>query len=257
MTDYSDANPAVREPDFNGVGEQDAARVCDASLAAEDLPPADELTFEEKLAALNRTVMRHPLNREILYKTLAFCETERPLREAEDFIAALPQFNLATQNQYYLLTSLAKAHGLELIERDETGESVTAAQKEGLTEDEVDDLVAAISFKTTEVGAYFVEYNRPQARLVDLLSLDPGRADTYRELLEYVAAEARPYRDIEAFLDGRPALQTVIDGRPEKMQPSVFVDKLERAGALVWKDGWTLTEEGREFLEDLKVHGQA
>ena len=99
MTDYSDANPAVREPDFNGVGEQAAARVCDASLAAEDLPPADELTFEEKLAALNRTVMRHPLNREILYKTLAFCETERPLREAEDFIAALPPFNLATQNQ--------------------------------------------------------------------------------------------------------------------------------------------------------------
>ena len=56
---------------------------------------------------------------------------------------------------------------------------------------------------------------------------------------------------------GSSALQTVIDGRVETMQPSVFVDKLERAGALVWKEGWTLTEEGREFLEDLKVNGQA
>ena len=44
-----------------------------AALAADDLPDAAELTFEEKLAELNRTVMRHPLNREILYKTLA-CE---------------------------------------------------------------------------------------------------------------------------------------------------------------------------------------
>lgn len=242
---------------FDEASDTEETPVDDRSISAEDLPAAAELTFEEKLAALNRTVMRHPLNREILYKTLAFCAEERPLREAEDFIAGLPQFNLATQNQYYLITSLAKAYGLELIERDEAGERVTATQKEGLTEDEVDDLVAAISFKTTEVGAYFVEYNKPSARLVDLLSLDPTRADTYRDLLEFVAAEARPYRDIEAFLDGRPALQTVIDGRAEVMQPSVFVDKLERAGALVWKDGWTLTEEGREFLEDLKVHGQA
>ena len=37
------------------------------------------------------------------------------------------------------------------------------------------------------------------------------------------------------------------------MQPSVFVDKLERAGALVWNEGWRLTEEGEAFLQDLKA----
>lgn len=247
----------MQDPDLNDAGEGDDARACDASLAAGDLPAADELTFEEKLAALNRTVMRHPLNREILYWALAFCETERPLREAEDFIAALPQFATCTQNQYYLLMSLVRAHGLALIERDEAGREVSLDQKEGLTEDEIDDLVAAISFKTTEVGAYFVEYNRPQARLVDLMHLAPERADTYIELLEFVDGAPRPYGQIEALLSGRPVLETVIDGNRETMQPSVFVDKLERAGALVWKDGWTLTEEGREFLRDLKENGQA
>ena len=230
--------------------------VDDVSVHGDEVPCAAELTFEEKLAALNRTVMRHPLNREILYKALSFCETERPLREAEEFIAGLPQFNLATQNQYYLLISLAKAHGLELIERDEAGERVTEVQKEGLTEDEVDALVADISFKTTEVGEYFVDYNRPQARLVDLLGLVPERADTYTELLEFVGEEPRTYGQIEGLLRGRPALETIIDGHRETMQPSVFVDKLERAGALIWKEGWTLTEEGREFLRDLKVNGQ-
>lgn len=138
-----------------------------AALAADDLPDAAELTFEEKLAELNRTVMRHPLNREILYKTLAFCAEERPLREAEDFIAALPQFERATQNQFYMLMSLVRSYGLDMIERDEDGNRVLPEQKEGLSEDEVDDLVAEISFKSTDVGDWFVDYNKPSARLVD------------------------------------------------------------------------------------------
>lgn len=228
-----------------------------AALVADDLPDAAELTFEEKLAELNRTVMRHPLNREILYKTLAFCAEERPLREAEDFIAALPQFERATQNQFYMLMSLVRSYGLDMIERDEEGNRVLPEQKDGLSEDEVDDLVAEISFKSTDVGDWFVDYNKPSARLVDLLHLVPERTDTYIELLEFVEAAPRPYGQIEELLLGSSALQTVIDGRVETMQPSVFVDKLERAGALVWKEGWTLTEEGREFLEDLKVNGQA
>lgn len=234
-----------------------ADALADASISREDKPVGDGLAFEEKLAILNKTVMRHPLNREILYKALAFCAEERPLREAEDFIAALPQFSLATQNQYAMLKTLVKAYGLCLIERDAEGAEVLPAQKEGLTEDEVDDLVVSVAFKTTEVGAYFVEYNKPSARLVDLLNLDPARTDTYREVLEFVGEAPRPYSQIETLLAGRPALQTVIDGRAETMQPSVFVDKLERAGALVWKDGWTLTEEGREFLRDLKENGRA
>ncbi|WP_304427175.1 hypothetical protein [uncultured Adlercreutzia sp.] len=223
----------------------------DISLTEEE--PAVELTFEEKLAALNTCVMRHPLNREILYKALAFCGQERLLNEAEDYIASLPQFELATQNQYYMLMSLVRAHGLEFIERDDDGNIVTAAMKEGLTEDEADDLVATWSFKTTEVGDAFVEYNAPKARLVDLLNLVPERTESYIDLLEFVGEEPRTYPQIEGMLRGAPALETVIDGHREIMQPSVFVDKLERAGALIWKDaGWSLTEEGEEFLADMK-----
>ena len=106
MTDFSHETATAQDPDLDQVTNEDGELLNDASLAAEDLPAAVELTFEEKLDALNATVMRHPLNREILYKALAFCEEERPLREAEDFIASIPQFEMATQNQYYMLTSL-------------------------------------------------------------------------------------------------------------------------------------------------------
>lgn len=256
MADFQTMTDNHKDPDLDIVTDEHGELLNDASLHADDLPAAVELTFDEKLEALNMTVMRHPLNREILYKALAFCIEERPLRDAEDFIAALPQFALATQNQYYMLMSLVRAYGLRLIERDVEGNEVMPEQKEGLTEDEIDDLVADISFETTEVGAYFVDYNKPAARLVDLLNLVPERADTYAELLEYVGEEPRTYGQIEGLLRGRPALETIIDGRRETMQPSVFVDKLERAGALIWKEGWTLTEEGRDFLEDLLANGQ-
>lgn len=255
MADSIDVQTPEFDPDFEQVTNEDGSYADDASTAVDGVEAA-ELTFDQKLDALNMTVMRHPLNREILYKALAYCREERPLRDAEDYIASLPQFDLATQNQYYMLMSLVKSHGLEFIERDDDGNIVTPEMKECLTEDEADDLVATWSFKTTEVGDYFVEYNKPGARLVDLLNLVPERADTYAELLEFVGAEPRTYGQIESLLQGRPALETIIDGRHETMQPSVFVDKLERAGALVWNKGWTLTEEGKEFLQDLKENGQ-
>lgn len=251
MTDFHNQDEA--QGNCESTNDIDAPSLTDVSVPIDNPPTNPELTPEEKLNVLGTTVMRHPLNREILYKTLAFCSTERPLREAEEYIASLPQFPLATQNQYAMLMSLVKAHGLELIERDEEGERVYPDQKVGLTEDEIDDLVASISFKNTSVGASFVSHNEPRARLTDLFDLTPERADAYVELLEFIAAEPRSYAQIDSLLRGRPVLQTVIDGRSETMQPSVFVDKLGRAGALVWKDGWVLTEEGREFLEDLKT----
>lgn len=253
MVDSIDTQTPEFDPDYEQIANGSGEYADDASVRDQEPGEEIELSFDQKLDALNLTVMRHPLNREILYKALAYCREERLLREAEDYIASLPQFELATQNQYYLLMSLVKAHGLEFIERDDDGNRVTAEMKEGLTEDEADDLVATWSFKTTDVGDWFVDYNKPKARLIDLLDLVPERADTYTELLEFVADEPRTYGQIESLLRGRPALETIIDGHRETMQPSVFVDKLERAGALIWdKEGWTLTEEGRDFLQDLK-----
>ena len=33
------------------------------------------------------------------------------------------------------------------------------------------------------------------------------------------------------------------------MQPSVLVDRLQRAAGLVWQNAWKTTPEGKEFLE--------
>lgn len=211
-----------------------------------------ELTFDQKIDALGTAVTRHPLNKECLYKTLVFCSEEKPLREIEEEIATYPEFQSATQNQYHMVTTLVRFYGLELIERDDEGNQILPEQKEGLTEDEIDDLVATLNYRTTEVGNEFVRLFAPHSRLIDLLDLAPERSETYAELLDFVRAQPRSYDEIKELLAGKPALETIIAGRRETMQPSVFVDKLERAGALVWNKGWKLTEEGEGFLEELQ-----
>lgn len=208
---------------------------------------------EEQMAELEETVCRHPLNREVLYRILAYCAEERTLEDLEQEVASWPSFKAATQNQYRLAEHLVRAKGLEEIERDAQGAVVDPRDTEGLDEDALDELVCGISYRTTETGLLFVERHRPKARLVELLQLAPERTDVYIELLEFVRAQPRAYRDIEKLLQGRPVLKTIVDGTSRTMQPSVFVDKLERAGALVWNGGWCLTEEGEAFLQDMKT----
>ena len=60
----------------------------------------------------------------------------------------------------------------------------------------------------------------------------------------------RPYKDIEALLAGSAVLERG-DGKLP-MLPSVFVDRLEACGVIRWRNGWELTDEGRDLLKDLK-----
>ena len=141
--------------------------------AMQDETVVDAKAVEGRLAAIEDTVCRHPLNREVLYRMLAYCAEERALDDLEREAASWPEFETATQNQYRLAEHLVRAGGLDRIERDERGAIVMEQDKEGLDEDAVDDLVRSVAFRTTEAGVRFVEQHRPRARLVELLQLAP------------------------------------------------------------------------------------
>lgn len=219
-----------------------------ADAAERQEAEAPALTDDEKIAMLNACVTKHPLNREIFYKTLRYCTEERSLRDMEEQIATFPEFPRATMNQYYLVKSLVEAHGLELVERTEGGERVTPAMKQGKTEDEIDDLVFSLNYRISPIGERLVAEHTPGARLESLLKREPERRDAYLQLLDYIAQEARTYPQVESLLKGSPALQTIIDGHLETVQSSVLLDKLERAGVLVWNNDWQITEEGHRYL---------
>lgn len=209
------------------------------------------LTFEEQFAHLLNVISKHPLNSEIMHKTLKYCTEERLLADVEREIASFPEFSRATQNQYHMVSTLVKAGGLDFIERDEAGNLVTPERKAGLTEDEIDELVATWSYRTTELGNAAVADRTPFARFAELVDYTAERKSAYIDVLKFVAEAPRSIKEVEALLEGRPEMQAMVYGRMETLKASVFVDKLGRAGVLVWDGKWRLTQEGEEILAEL------
>lgn len=213
------------------------------------------LSDDEKLDTLETAVVRQSLHREILYRVLGFCKERKGLRETEDMIAACPEFAKATLSQYHLIQVLVKAQGLTELMLDEDDNIVTEDQLEGLTEDEADDLVAAFAYETTEVGKTFYNQHTPLKRMAELFDKEPKRAATYREVLEFCVDNTPSYNDINSLLEGRDILFEDVPANVNQIQPSVFLDKLEKAGGLVYEkgSGWKTTEKGKEFLEKTVV----
>lgn len=212
---------------------------------SEEEPP---ITFEKRCARLDEALVRQPLHRELLYKTLVLCQTRRTLREVEQAIGSFSEFPQATQNPYHLMTVLVDAGGLDRGFLDAGGNPLDPERLGRLTEDEQDDLIADEVYETTEVGREAVNRHAPHARLIELMRGEPQRETVYRELLSFCAEEPRTYRAISSLLENRSVLYRTVRGHRQIIQPSVFVDKLQRAAGLVWRNGWMTTEEGKEFL---------
>jgi len=254
---------AELEQDFNanaqdgetGQADLETTALCfeeNLELSSElNLEPNSELSFEERLKHLSSSAKRNPLHREINYKTLKFCAERRILPEVEDFIAGCPEFKKASQSPYFLLLFLLKGGGIDTFELDEAGAVIEPAQKEGLTEDEIDDLIAQFAYQTNEVGLAFVEQMNPKNRLLEMLDIEPAYYETYTEVLEFLT-EKRSMAEIDTLLRGREALMANRKPDDRPIQPSVFVDKLEKAGGIFWESGWIITPEGRELLATLE-----
>ena len=225
----------------------------DIQASEADAGYIDPVVFGRMVAKVTEAVTRNPLQRELFYKVLSFCQESKPLREIEQMVMALPGFERTSANAYHFIAVMENAGGLERFELDDEGDVVDDARKAGLTEDEIDDLVAEYAFMTTPAGQAVVEQHTPRARIIELLGLVPERRDTYIELMEFLAEEPRTYNEVTQLLDGRDVLWHLDSkGNPERMQPSVFLDKLHDAAAIEWRQGWQLSEEGRTYLDELK-----
>jgi len=207
---------------------------------------------ESRIDAARALFLQNPLNRPVLYSILKACSNESwYLDELEAHIAGLDEFEKATQPPYFLIEWLVEAQVLDSWEVDVEGVEITPVSKEGLTEDEIDDLVAATVYRTNAAGEAILDEFSPKSRLAESLDLHPARIDTYIEVLEF-CAEERSLRELDGLLRGRDVLMDGREAGERPMQPSVFVDKLAAIGAIIFKEGWVITEEGKELLESIK-----
>ena len=210
-----------------------------------------ELTTEERYEKLMAVVANKPSHREILLRVLALCCEEQDFAVVEGTISKYPEYPSTGQNPYRLIKFLIDGGGLKEVAVDEVGEPVTFERTVGLTIDEADDLIESYRLRTTEVGRLVAENHTVTRRMNDLFSLFSDRASFYTELLDF-CKQPRKFKDIEALFKGRDlsGLRTLHPESGLAIKPTVFVDNMEKAGAIVWKkDGWVLTEGGGEYLE--------
>lgn len=216
-----------------------------------EVKAAKDLSFDEQVADLARFVQNEPLIREIDCKVLKYCFERKDLSDIESQMALYPEFGAAPRDQYTLIMELVNHYGLEFFELDEDGDPVLEADKRGLSENEIDDLVVGFAFQTTEVGKAVSDMLDPLQRLTQLMDIVPARRDTYIEILDFLR-DKHSFAEVDSLLRGRDIMLegSGVDGQP--VQASVFVDKLERAGGVFFFSGWQTSEAGVEFLSSVQ-----
>lgn len=208
------------------------------------------LTFEEKVRKAETLLKHNPSFRHIFRHILEHCENEAVLlAELEDFVENQPHFATLKTPQYFPIHWLVEAFALEELYVTEDGNLLTAEDVAQLSEDEFDDLIVTYAYRTTQAGIEAAHRFSPSRKLAQLLNDEPDRSSTYLELLHFLE-EKKSFASIEALLRNRAVLQdTSRDG--VKLQPSLFVDKLEATGAITYDSGWRITPEGKEMLATL------
>lgn len=196
---------------------------------------------------LTRTLTKQPLHTEIYRKTLLSCRAPKTMEQIEDEIERFAEFGNATQSQGHFLDVLVDAGALERIELDESGEAISFERKEGLSEDELEDLVATWLFMTTPLGERYARENSPERRMAALFDEKPDLVPLYQILLAW-CAQPRSYTEISSFVSQQTSLSDQIATSIRDLDASTFVSELEKAGGLVWDGGWIVTEEGETFI---------
>jgi hypothetical protein len=230
----------------------------DASVQAStpaDEALAQELSFAQRVDKACALLLQNPINRPICYRILRICEPERVLlNDLEERIQQQPEFAGVVQPPFFLIQWLVDVEALNVFDLDEDGNDVSPEQLEGLTADEIDDLIVNSAFQTSEIGREVLVEFSPQSRLINVLNIIPERYDTYVEVLEFLT-EKRSLAAIDQLLRGRDVLMSGRKPGEGPMHPSVFVDKLADAGGIIFNGGWQITPEGKELLETIKAKG--
>ena len=207
---------------------------------------------EAEVAHLLEIVYRHPRHRELYYKALAFCEGERTVDEAEDFIEEQPEYAGALQTSTVLVNVLIEQGGLAYREYDAEGAPITderaaTLKDEGATDDDLFDMVARRTVRTTPAGCAVVSLLEPKQRIASYVASVPERTRVYKKLLVFCETP-RTLDEIKSLLEGDSALEPSERTAWQKLHASYFIDRMDEAGGLAWQGGWVTTEAGRAFL---------
>ncbi|MEE8733738.1 MAG: hypothetical protein SOI46_09070 [Eggerthellaceae bacterium] len=224
------------------------------ALAAPKVGPKSP--FEEQVDAVLTCVGSQNSLREILYKILAFCTDERDFAEVEAFALQTPEYRFGhlLQAPYELIHMLIEARGLDGIALDEEGAPLEGEAYEGFTAKDLQHAATTYRVRASAAGEEAAAMLAPARRYRALELQHPHRRDTYRRFMEF-CCEPRTLPEIQAFYDAHDELAHDTVQIHHTLAADFYVDKLEKAGMLVWIGAWTLTDEGKEILASFNGRG--
>lgn len=212
-------------------------------------------SLEEQMDAVLRAVGNQRALQEVLYKLLLFCQEQRTQEEAEAFIAQSDEFRFShiIQSPTSIVRIMVKNHGLTATQVDAQGEPVTQERREGLSADELDDLICGTLLKTTQAGVNVAQMISPAKRFEAQLGRNRGRTATFYAILEFCAQEPRKFPQIKEFYTQHDEFSKSTAMDSQQLACDFYVDKLECAGMLVWRGQWEVTQAGRDALAAREV----
>ena len=239
---------------------------------------------DERLAKLVDTM---PGQTKMLTRILDFCRERRATQEVLDAVAAWQKLNFSVYEPAVLCGLLEKAGGLDHVNEDGTpyvqpdegtASSATledaqdatdekqADQAEGVltqepslegeagtdevSEEDFDDSCAEPEpqrpsfWVSTQAGLDLVAEHDPRAHVAQMLEDEACYMPVYRELLEKLADGPMTKKEIDVIVRANPASES-----PRRLG-GYFVDRLERIEAIEWTGAWSITEIGRELLDN-------
>lgn len=187
------------------------------------------------------------------YDLITFCAEERNFDEAVQLL----------KDNTYPKTFVAPADGFVslMVDNDFLALSVYVDGEpyegtfDDLVEDESVPAEAEITYgvRATELGRDTVAPYAPTAQLTELIEGDPEAAPVHLRVLELCCAEGgKSKKELDQVLNDEGLIPHDERTGLISIYPAYYIDNLEKAGGLVWKDTWRVTEEGREVLANTR-----
>lgn len=203
----------------------------------------EQAAVPDELEQAVTLIRREPAKRELYLAALSASEQcgEIARFDLEARMAAMPQAETMFQSMGTLVDALVREGLLD--------ERLPEPEYDPDTEEASVDLARA-RYGLTEKGASVLKRLCPASRLAQLIADEPEYAEGFRTLLAFCEGQCRSKCEIDSEL-------AVICAKAPRSRhvsaagiyPSYFTDRLEQSGGLVWRSGWTTTQEGSAFLK--------
>lgn len=210
----------------------------------------DEAAFEACVARGSELLSQNPSRRPLLRKALQLM-TDGPvdLRVIERTLADDPRCAKGKLAPYFYAQWLADAGIAVRYDTDANGDVVHRADYPDLDDDAFDDMLEGFAYQVTDAGREVLRRFSASVRLRELFEHEPQRQAVYEDVLAFLT-ERHHLGQIEAYVRALPSYAVLDQQGGGAPSPSVFVDKLSDAGAIVFDGGW-IACEGRGEPADL------